>query len=144
MAKSVENRKLWGHGSCVELWKVPGLCPPHLPGSSSTHLGEAWGGARMLPSKVLPAGKAQAAPGGCEGCRSILMQRQRCSSLGSPASIHAKGPVWMKKRRGGNRRFTGPCSAGSVAGSPSTGYPPLIYRRGNTPSRLPSPPPPPV
>lgn len=62
MAKSVENRKLWGHRSSSELWEVPRLPPPHLPGSSSTHLGEAWGGVRMLPSEVLPAGKAQAAP----------------------------------------------------------------------------------
>lgn len=46
----------------------------------------------MWPGEGLPTGKAQAALGGHTGCRSILEERQLCSSLDSPAVIHAKGP----------------------------------------------------
>ena len=54
MAKP-ENRRLWGMEAVLSCGECPGSLHP-------TFLGEAWGGVRMLPSEVLPAGKARAAP----------------------------------------------------------------------------------
>lgn len=66
---------------------------------------------RMLSSEVLPAGKAQAAPGGCAGCRSILNRGSLALPWAPQLLFMPKGLVWMKGRRVGIHRFTGPHSA---------------------------------
>lgn len=137
--KVSSKQKTLGHESCAELWKVPGLPPPHLPGSSSTHLGEAQGGERMLPSKVLPAGKAQASLVDVQAADQYRCRGSLAPPCAPPASIHAKGPCLDEGKEGWEFTDSQACTL-PVAGSPSTACPPylcstrkeVIQKRGHT------------